>query len=93
MKISSIKIDEVVCLSLNVIGADSASPIVTAEFGYLADGFRCGQVEVRGINDEAVANATAELVSALEEHFSGLISETSKGDTPAEIRGLVHQEF
>ena len=51
MKVKS-KIDEVVCTGVTITGGPSI--IINAEFGYLADGFPCGQVEVVNLIDDDV---------------------------------------
>lgn len=96
MKINSTKIDEVVCLSVNIgmRGAANTNLGVTAEYGYLADGMPCGQVQVV-IPDSAtdVKDAVAGLVTAVEEFFAEVVGEKKEDETPVEIRGLVQQEF
>ena len=91
MKVKS-KIDEVVCTGVTITGGPSI--IINAEFGYLADGFPCGQVEVVNLIDDDVGEKARDLLNALEEFLGSKIGESDEGETETlEPKGLIPREF
>ena len=91
MKIKS-NIDEVVCTGVSI--GDGPSRPITAEFGYLAGGMRCGHVEIVGIVDDDVTEKVAALVGSVEKYFAKVVGEPEEAkDKPRDIQGLVPKEF
>lgn len=90
MKIKS-NIDEIVCTTVQIAVGPTLN--VSAEFGYLSGGRRCGHVEIVGIADPNVKECARKLTESLEEYFCGVVGEKEKVSRPEEPRGLIQQEF
>tara|TARA_B100000886_G_scaffold246727_1_gene173593 strand:+ start:487 stop:771 length:285 start_codon:yes stop_codon:yes gene_type:complete len=85
------RINEIRCIELD-IKAPNQGVLLTAKFGYIADGVKCGEVSMTNyanLIDSSIELSVRNLLEQLENNFAKQFGEVSDAPSKREITGLV----